>query len=85
MSTKISNAAIYEAVKANGFISEKQINLLKRRSNAAGKDLFNYDLNEDCPDGYGVPCTEEQGAKGLKWLRFELNQFYDKLNPFSSL
>lgn len=81
MCTKNSNASIFEEVKRNGFISEKQINLLKRRSNAAGRDLFNYDLIEECSDGYGVPCTEEQGAKGLKWLR----SFVSKKDAFTSI
>lgn len=62
-----TNDKIFENVVNNGFISEREILLLKRRSNAEGHDLFNYDLL-DAFD-FGVPVTPEQGAKGLHWLQ----------------
>lgn len=68
MKTK-TNEEIFENVRKNGYISEREINLLKNRSNNERRDVFNYDLIEDVADGYGVPVTPEQGAKGLRWLR----------------
>ena len=68
MKTK-TNEEIFENVRENGYISEREINLLKNRSNNERRDVFNYDLVEEIADGYGVPVTPEQGAKGLRWLR----------------
>lgn len=63
----ITNETIFENVRKSGYISEREINLLKNRSNAEGKDLFNYDLLDTFD--FGVPVTPEQGAKGLHWLQ----------------
>ena len=68
MKTK-TNEQIFETVRENGYITEQEINLLKNRSNNERRDVFNYDLVEEIADGYGVPVTPEQGAKGLRWLR----------------
>lgn len=68
MKTK-TNEEIFENVRENGYISEREINLLKNRSNNERRDVFNYDLIEDVADGYGVPVKPEQGAKGLAWLK----------------
>ena len=65
----ITNETIFENVQSNGYISGREINLLKNRSNKEGHDLFNYDLVDEVGDGYGVPVTPEQGAKGLHWLQ----------------
>ena len=65
----ITNETIFENVKSNGYISGREINLLKNRSNKEGHDLFNYDLVDEVGDGYGVPVTPEQGAKDLHWLQ----------------
>lgn len=62
-----TNTAIFENVKVNGFITEREILLLKRRSNAEGRDLFNYDLLDTFD--FGVPVTPEQGVRGLHWLQ----------------
>ena len=59
---------IYNEIKEQGFITEKQISLIKRRCTAAGRDLFDNTLIEGLNDGYGIPITEEQGRKGLAWL-----------------
>lgn len=64
-----TNEQIFESVKNNGFISESDLKLLKNRSNKEGRDLFNYDVLEAVNDGYGVPLTEDQGIKGLAWLK----------------
>ena len=66
MKTK-TNETIFENVKSNGYISGREINLLKNRSNKEGHDLFNYDLLDTFD--FGVPVTPEQGAKGLHWLQ----------------
>ena len=64
-----TNETIFENVRLNGYISEREINLLKNRSNKEGHDLFEYNLVDEVGEGYGVPVTPEQGAKGLHWLQ----------------
>lgn len=59
-----TNEAIIAEVAERGYITEKEINLLKCRSNREGRDVINYELLGD-----GVPVTTEQGAKGLLWLK----------------
>lgn len=60
-----TNETIFEEIKATGIITEKQISLLKRRSNQNQKDIFDYDLLDSMP----VRMTPEQGEKGLTWLK----------------
>ena len=60
-----TNETIFEEIRETGIITEKQISLLKRRSNAAQKDIFDYDLLDSMP----ICMTPEQGAKGLAWLK----------------
>lgn len=60
-----TNEQIFNEIKTTGIITEKQISLLKRRSNAGKKDVFNYDLLDSIP----VRLTPEQGEKGLAWLK----------------
>lgn len=59
-----ANEAIIAEVAEKGFITEKEISLLKCRSNRDGRDVINYELLGDA-----VPVTPEQGAKGLLWLK----------------
>lgn len=61
-----TNETIFAEIKAAGFMTEKQMQLLKNRSNKAQKDLFNYDLDVD---GYGIKLDEEWANKGLNWLK----------------
>ena len=61
-----TNETIFAEIKAAGFMTEKQMHLLKNRSNQAQKDLFNYDLDKD---GYGIQLDTEWANKGLQWLR----------------
>lgn len=61
-----TNETIFAEIKAAGFMTEKQMKLLKNRSNKAQKDLFDYDLDVD---GYGVKLDEEWANKGLNWLK----------------
>lgn len=60
---------IFDEIKEQGFITESQISIIKRRSHKANKDLFDYSLIETIGEGYGIPVTEEQGQKGLNWLK----------------
>ena len=59
-----ANDAIITEVSEKGFITEKEISLLKCRSNREGRDVINYELL-----GEDVPVTPEQGAKVLLWLK----------------
>ena len=60
---------IFADVKANGFMTEKDMRLVKNRSNKEQKDYFDYDLIESINDGYGIPMDEEWANKGIKWLK----------------
>lgn len=60
-----TNEQIFNEIRETGVITEKQISLLKRRSNAAQKDVLDYDLLDSMP----ARLTSEQGAKGLAWLK----------------
>ena len=61
-----TNETIFAEIKASGFMTEKQMQLLKNRSNQAQKDLFDYDLDKD---GYGIQLDTEWANKGLQWLK----------------
>ena len=66
---KRTNEMIFEEVRANGFMTEKDMKLLKNRSNKEGKDFFDYDLMESLSSGYGIPIDEEWANKGIVWLK----------------
>lgn len=51
---------ILKEIAAKGEITERQISLLKCRSNKVQKDLYDY---------ANVRVSADQGAKGLNWLR----------------
>lgn len=57
---------IFADAKKYGFMTEKDMQLLKNMSNREQKDLFNYDLDRD---GYGIRIEAEWALKGLNWLR----------------
>ena len=59
-----ANEPIITEVAERRYITEKEISLLKCRSNREGRDVINYELLCDA-----VPVTPEQGAKGLLWLK----------------
>ena len=59
---------IFADVRAKGFITERDMKLLKNRSNTEGRDLFDYDLRELINGKYGIHVDEEWANKGLKWL-----------------
>lgn len=59
-----NNATIFENIHERGYMTEKEMLLLKSRSNKAQKDLFQYDEFSDY-----IPLSEEWSNKGLKWLK----------------
>lgn len=61
---KTTNNTIFENIHKRGYMEEREMLLLKSRSNKAQKDLFQYDeFNEY------IPMSEEWANKGLKWLK----------------
>lgn len=59
-----NNATIFEQIKERGYMEEREMLLLKSRSNKAQKDLFLYDeFNEY------IPLSEDWANKGLQWLK----------------
>ena len=61
---KTTNDTIFEQIKTRGFMTEKEMLLLKRRSNAAQRDLFNYDAFSE-----NIPLSDGWADKGLIWLK----------------
>ena len=59
-----NNATIFENIHERGYMTEKEMLLLKSRSNKAQKDLFQYDEFSEY-----IPLSEEWSNKGLKWLK----------------
>ena len=59
-----NNATIFEQIKTRGYMTEKEMLLLKKRSNAAQHDLFNYDAFSEY-----IPLSEDWSNKGLQWLK----------------
>lgn len=60
-----TNEQIFSEIRETGVITEKQISLLKRRSNAKQKDVFSgLDMFEE-----PIQLTPEQGSKALAWLK----------------
>ena len=61
---KTTNSTIFENIHERGYMTEKEMLLLKSRSNKAQKDLFQYDeFNEY------IPLSEEWANKGIQWLK----------------
>lgn len=59
-----NNTTIFENIHERGYMTEKEMLLLKSRSNKAQKDIFHYD------EFYGyISLSEEFANKGLKWLK----------------
>ena len=59
-----NNNTIFENIHERGYMTEKEMLLLKSRSNKAQKDLFMYDEFSEY-----VPLSEEWANKGLQWLK----------------
>lgn len=60
---------LLKEIKQSGVITEDQIQTLKKRSNDLRRNVINYDWMARVGNGYGIPLTEEQGAKELDWIR----------------
>ena len=65
---KRTNEMIFADIRANGFITERDMKLIKNRSNKEQKDCFDYVLINETY-GYGIPIDEEWANKGIKWLK----------------
>ena len=59
-----TNTTIFENIHERGYMTEKEMLLLKKRSNAAQHDLFNYDAFSEY-----IPLSEDWANKGLQWLK----------------
>lgn len=66
---KRTNEMIFADIRAKGFMTEKDMKLLKNRSNNEQKDCFDYDLLNSINNGYGLPIDGEWANKGIKWLK----------------
>ena len=60
---------LLKEIKQSGIITEDQIQILKKRSNDLRRNVINYNWMDRVGNGYGIPLTEEQGAKELDWIR----------------
>lgn len=61
---KTTNNTIFEQIKERGYMEEREMLLIKSRSNKAQKDLFQYDEFSDY-----IQLSEEWANKGLHWLK----------------
>ena len=61
---KTTNNTIFENIHERGYMEEREMLLLKSRSNKAQHDLFNYDKFTEY-----IPLSEEWSNKGLQWLK----------------
>ena len=59
-----NNTTIIEQIKKRGYMEEREMLLLKSRSNKAQHDLFNYDTFSEY-----IPMSEDWANKGLNWLK----------------
>lgn len=60
----MNNNTIFENIRERGYMEEREMLLLKSRSNKAQKDLFQYYEFSDY-----IPLSEEWANKGLQWLK----------------
>lgn len=70
----LPNEQIFDNIRKSGYITEREINLLKRRSNAMQKDLFDYIIFDTLDE---IKIYPEQGSKRLKWLKKFINRKVD--------
>ena len=61
---KTTNNTIFENIHERGYMEEREMLLLKSRSNKAQKDLFQYDEFSEY-----IPLSEEWANKGIQWLK----------------
>ena len=61
---KTTNNTIFENIHERGYMTEKEMLLLKSRSNKKKKDLFQYDEFSEY-----IPLSEDWANKGIQWLK----------------
>ena len=61
---KTTNNTIFENIHERGYMTEREMLLLKSRSNKAQKDLFQYDEFSEY-----IPMSEDWANKGINWLK----------------
>lgn len=71
---KLETSQIIENVLSNGVITEREVLLLKKRANNGDNEAANFYPSCDIE----IEVTEEQSAKGYKWLMKKER----KNNPF---
>lgn len=59
-----NNATIFEQIKKRRYMEEREMLLLKSRSNKAQHDIFKYDEFSEY-----IPLSEEWANKGINWLK----------------
>lgn len=65
----LNEEPLLKEVKQSGVITEDQIQTLNKRSNDLRRNVINYNWMDRVGNGYGIPLTEEQGAKELDWMK----------------
>lgn len=60
----MNNNTICEQIKTRGYMEEREMLLLKKRSNAAQHDLFQYDEFSEY-----IPLSDDWANKGIQWLK----------------
>lgn len=60
-------------------LDKDQIQTLKKRSNDLRRNVINYNWMDRVGNGYGIPLTEEQGAKDIEIIKndFVFKGFYN--------
>ena len=66
MAKTISNAELVETIKEQGFVTEQQINLIKRRMNKSRENAS--EINDLTANIMPIKLTEEQTEKGREWM-----------------
>ena len=59
---------IFADLRANGFMTERNMKILKNRANKEQRDCFDYTFGA-INNGYGVRIDEEWANKEIKWLK----------------
>ena len=59
---------IFADFRANGFMTERNMKILKNRANKEQRDCFDYTFGA-INNGYGVRIDEEWANKEIKWLK----------------
>ena len=59
-----NNTTIFENIHERGYMTEKEMLLLKSRSNKAQKDLFQYDEFSEY-----IPLSKDCANTSIKWLK----------------